>query len=102
MKNEKQVEDMIQNWRIRRLFRAVLAQAAKDAYLMNTKKVRPVKMRQEALHFFEGGIDLKIVCALADADIEEIMRVVRENKSTKKEKYDKIILSIFKNMSFFY
>ena len=102
MKNEKQIEDMLQNWRIRRLFRAVLAQAARDAYVMTPRNIRHFKMRREALLFFEGGMDLKIICILADADFEAIMRAVRENKSTKKEKYDKIILGIFKNVSFYY
>jgi hypothetical protein len=102
MKNEKQIEDMVQNWRVRRLFRAVLVQAARDAYVMTPRSIRHVKMRRDALHFFEGGIDLKIICILADADFEEILRVVRENKTTKKEKYDKIILGIFKNVSFYY
>lgn len=102
MQNEKQIEDMIQNWRIHRLFRAVLVQAAKDAYVMVARSSKQRKIQKEALDFFENKKNLKIVCALADADFEEIWQVINENKYIKKEKYNKIFSKIFDENSFYY
>lgn len=102
MRNDKQVEDMIQNWRIRRLFRAVLERAARDAFLMKTKSLSQRKKRYEAICFFNNEVDLKMICALADADYEAIIKAFRENKITKKDKYKKIILGIFNKVSLFY
>lgn len=102
IKNERQAEDMIQNWRIRRLFRAVLMQAAKDAYMTKSKRPSKIKERDEALNFFKNMPDLKIICSLAGADFEGIWAITNKNIGKNKEKYNKIILYIFKNEPFFY
>lgn len=102
MKNKIQTDDVIQNWRIRRLFRAVLVRAAKDAYLMKGLRLSRVKKRDEALNFFKDAWDLKIICSLADVDFNEVWKIANENMVKNKEKYNKIIICILKNVSLFY
>ena len=102
IKNERQAEDVIQNWRIRRLFRAVLVLAAKDAYMTRSKRPSKIKERDEALSFFKNMSDLKIICGLAGADFEAIWAITSKDIGKNKEKYNKIILRVFKNASLFY
>ena len=95
-KNQEEFEKLVQVWRIRRLFRAVLVQAAKDAYQYEVKSIRQRKRRREALRFFKNTDDLKRVCDLAEAPCYEIFRVAHNSKLSRKGKYNKIILLTFK------
>ena len=59
--------------KIRKLFKAVLAQAANDAFLNNGKTKYERLMKSYALVFFEGGEDLREVCDLADVSYARIV-----------------------------
>ena len=102
MQNETQIEDIIQHWRIRRLFQTVLVQALKDAYVMPVRKKRALKVQREAVNFLNDKRDLSTICALAGVDFKEIWQMIHEDKSENKEKYDKIITYILTNESIYY
>lgn len=100
--NEQIIEDMTECWRIRRLFRAVLFQAAKDAYKFKPKSVRQRKRRKEALCFFKNAEDLSTICDLAGAPYRDIWQVTHCVTLGNQKKYNKIISLTFKKASVYY
>ena len=94
--DEKRTWQIIESWRIRRLFRAVLALAVKDAYAYCQKTIRQKKRRREAVYFLTHTQDLKTVCDLADAPWHSILQIARSPKLSNRNKYKKIILLTFK------
>lgn len=73
------------------LFKAVLRQAAQDAFLVRSlTSGKAVLNRESALCFFQGGEDLSMVCDLADVDYEGILKIVRNPETSPNEKYRKI------------
>lgn len=65
-----------------RLFKAVLIQAARDAYIKQHKL-----NRASALHFFRGGRDLHDVCDMSGADYERVLHIANDADMTSNEKY---------------
>ena len=90
--SETRYEQYIQALHIKKLFRAVLVLAAKDAFLHPQKNSK--KIRQEAESFFESYFDLTVVCRLANVDFSQIKKITQEKFLTPTQKYDKIISEI--------
>lgn len=88
------LDDYIQDYRIRRLFRAVLLTAAKDAFGCSKLKKKNRKLAKEALNFFECQDDLAFICQMSGVDYDHILSVVEANNLKKCDKYKKIILYI--------
>lgn len=65
-----------------RLFKAVLIQAARDAYIKQHKS-----NMASALHFFRGGRDLQDVCDMSGADYERVLCIANNTDMTSNEKY---------------
>ncbi|MBP5615826.1 MAG: hypothetical protein J6X42_04680 [Alphaproteobacteria bacterium] len=88
------LDDYVQNYRIRCLFRAVLLLAVKDAFGCRKTKKKNRKLKIEALEFFDGSDDLAYICQLGDVSYEKIVSVVKNENLKICEKYKKIILII--------
>ena len=87
-----------QTLRTRKLFRAVILKAIKDAYSNKFKLNK--KLKAEARSFLRGGADLKVICGLAEVSQEEIEAIAKNKKLENKEKYYKIKLILRKNIIF--
>lgn len=88
------LDDYIENYRIQRLFRAVLLVAAKDAFLNKSRKRKKLKLQKEALDFFKENDDLKCVCKMGGVEYQNVVLVAGDENLKKREKYKKIILTI--------
>ncbi len=75
-------------FRINQMFRAVIKQAIKDAYLRKSK--RNDKIKTEAMKFLREKRDLKIICEMAGIKQNEIIKIVKNKNLKYKEKYNKI------------
>ena len=87
------LDDYIQIYRIRCLFRAVLVKAAKDAFLIKKRNLKTIKYQKDALSFFENEADLKMICQMAGVEYTDIVEPIHK-KMKKSEKYEKIILCV--------
>ena len=71
-------DDELINWAL--LFRAVILQAARDAFLLNVSK----KDKETALEFLQGGRDLELACEIAQVNYDKIrfwMKNISENNN---------------------
>ena len=69
----------------KRLFRAVLMQAAKDAFILHGSSLSTINDKKSASMFLKGGEDLQIVCDIACVDerkITNIMKNLSKNNNT--------------------
>lgn len=69
------------------LFKAVVKQAARDAFLAQNISN---KNKNDALDFLMGGMDLELVCDLADVDYQKICEVMKNPSKNNNENYIKI------------
>lgn len=69
------------------LFRAVLKQAAKDAFILKTSK----KNKKESLEFLKGGKDLEFVCDVADVDYDDLVDEMKNLSDVNNKNYEKIL-----------
>lgn len=73
------------NWST--LFRAVIRQAAKDAFILhNVSK----KNKKEAFEFLTGGMDLEFVCDICGADYDKITYLMKNLSKNNNINYIKI------------
>lgn len=72
------------------LFRAVLKQAAKDAFILQTSK----KNKKEAFNFLKGGRDLELICDAANVSYEAIVMEMKNLSDTNNKNYKKILNKI--------
>lgn len=77
------------------LFRYVLMQAARDAFLNGTIKLTRTD-RDRALDFFKGGNDLRMVCDIAEVSYGYLVDQLRKSK-TNNEKY-KLVIGLIKKL----
>jgi len=86
------LDEYVQGYRIRCLFRAVLKLAAEDAFVRKVKTKKQSRIRADALQFFQEGEDLKTICRLAGVEYKDILYVVGDKKIKNNQKYKKIIM----------
>lgn len=73
------------------LFKAVLRQAAQDAFLARSPTSgKAVLNRESALCFFQGGEDLSMICDFAGVEYGAIRRIVQKTDISPSQKYLKI------------
>ena len=77
------------------LFRYVLVQAARDAFLKGSIKLSRTE-RDRAIDFFKGGNDLRMVCDIAEVSYGHLLDQIRKSK-TNNEKY-KLVMDMIKKM----
>lgn len=65
-----------------KLFKVVLIQAARDAFIKHHQF-----HRASALSFFRGGRDLHDVCDMSGADYERVLQIANDADMTSNEKY---------------
>ena len=75
IKQKRNEEDFLA---FRKLFRAVLAQAVHDAFIYVPKNNYEKLARSQALVFFEGGDDLRIICELAEVSYDRIVKAAKD------------------------
>lgn len=80
------------------LYRAVIKQAAKDAFLLNSQRKYILKERDRALEFLKGGKDLEFACDVAKVSYQAIVRQMENLSSNNNENYKRIILEINKKI----
>lgn len=73
-----------------RVYRAVIAQAAKDAFLLRpTKKIQQINKWRAEL-FLKGGSDLRFVCDVAEVSYHRIVDLMQHPEKSNNLNYQKI------------
>lgn len=75
------------NWQL--LFRAVIAQAAKDAFRYSSSTTR--KNKDDALKFLNGGKDLELACDIADVNYNRIIYWMKNISKNNNLNYKRIL-----------
>lgn len=73
------------------LFKAVLLQAAQDAFLIRSPTSGQSRLnRESALCFLSGGEDLSTVCDFAGVDYAAVRRIAADSETSSSNKYMKV------------
>lgn len=76
------------------LFKSVIKQAAKDAFLLHGSSLSTKKDKQNALKFLKGGRDLELACDIANVSYDKIiywMRHLSDNNNLNYKQIEKEI-----------
>lgn len=79
----------VDEMKIALLFRAVIRQAAKDAFGISSTSAPTRFEKDKARLFLSGNKDLKTVCEIAEVNRKEIVDIMKSTID-EKEKYKKI------------
>ena len=83
--------DEIEYEKYRKLFKAVLAQAAHDAFI-NRKTTKEAKLnRDRARCFLSGGADLRQVCDIAEVSYARIVEVMGKISKSNNFNYKRLM-----------
>ncbi len=92
--SENYYEKYLELIRIQKLFKSVLALAAKDAFCCRFKTKKEKNNFNDAQEFFESFFDFELVCRLANVDCVEIKKIVQNTKIQQCQKYKEIMFLI--------